>query len=297
MSGYNSARFWATKLLKYLLPTPGNVFFTLLVVGVLVWVQRAGAIPGYNSSASTNTIAYQGRLADAGGNPLTGTYNMTFRLYDVASGGSALWTELWTGADGVEVSDGLFNVLLGSITPLPQNLIENNNTLWLGIKVGTDSEMMPCVQLGSVPFAIQSLIVPDDSISSEKLALYSDTMCLATDTVINLPGNWERIAIPGMALSLSLAKPGKVLVWVSGRHNYTTTGIHIGTTVFLDGSELVDSGELITTSGWQDFAIIRRIDIPAGNHTLDLRAYGQSAGEMTYAGQNQNTCFEYVVFN
>lgn len=119
---------------------------------------------------SAPTIAYQGRLADAGGNPLTDTYNMIFRLYNVAAGGVPLWEEQWTGSSSVAVSDGLFNVMLGSLTPIPQTVITGNSNLFLGITVGTDNEMSPRVQLGSIPYAIQALTVPDGSISAAKLA-------------------------------------------------------------------------------------------------------------------------------
>ncbi|MBK9231638.1 MAG: hypothetical protein IPO15_12520 [Anaerolineae bacterium] len=161
------------RLGRRLLPTPGNVLFTLLMIGLLLWAQSAGALPlrllGPNVP-STNTIAYQGRLADAGGSPLTGTYSIIFRLYNAASGGAPLWEEQWTGQNGVQVSDGLFNVMLGSLTPIPQAVVTGNNTLWLGITVGTDDEMAPRVQLGSVPFAVQALTVPDGSVTTGKIA-------------------------------------------------------------------------------------------------------------------------------
>ena len=61
---------------------------------LLIAAQSVGALPLANpKSAITNpqsTIAYQGRLADADGNPLTDTVNMIFRLYDVASSGTPL---------------------------------------------------------------------------------------------------------------------------------------------------------------------------------------------------------------
>lgn len=120
-------------------------------------------------TTSTSTIAYQGRLADADGNPLTGTYNMIFRLYDVPTGGAPLWEEQWTGSNGVRLSDGLFNVMLGSLTPIPQSVITGHDSLFLGITVDTDDEMTPRVQLGSVPFAVQALTVPDGSITPAKL--------------------------------------------------------------------------------------------------------------------------------
>ena len=161
------------RLLRVLIPTPGNVLFTLLVVASLLWAGNAGALPLRTPAAagtSTGTIAYQGRLANADGNPLTGTYNMIFRLYDVASGGAPLWTEQWTGSNGVQVSDGLFNVMLGSLTLIPQDVITGHNSLFLGITVGTDDEMTPRVQLGSVPFAVQALTVPDGAITTAKIA-------------------------------------------------------------------------------------------------------------------------------
>jgi hypothetical protein len=100
---------------------------------------------------------------------------MIFRLYDAATGGTPLWSEQWTGSNGVRVSDGLFNVMLGSLTPLPISQFTNYPSLFLGITVGTDDEMAPRVQLGSVPFAVQALTVPDGSITTAKLADHSVT--------------------------------------------------------------------------------------------------------------------------
>lgn len=59
--------------------------------------------------------------------------------------------------------------MLGSLTPIPQAVVTGNNTLWLGITVGTDDEMAPRVQLGSVPF-VQALTVPDGSVTTAKIA-------------------------------------------------------------------------------------------------------------------------------
>jgi len=160
-------------LRRYLIPHPGTLIMTLLVVAGLLWAGSAGALPLRVPAAagtSTGTIAYQGRLADSAGTPITDTVNMEFRLYDVPTGGAPLWSELWTGTNAVRVSDGLFNVMLGSLTQIPQSVIAGHDQLWLGITVGTDDEMTPRVQLGSVPFAVQALTVPDGSITTEKLA-------------------------------------------------------------------------------------------------------------------------------
>ncbi len=95
---------------------------------------------------------------------------MSFRLYAAATGGTALWTEQWTGSNGVQVSDGLFNVMLGSLTPIPQNVVAANSNLFLGITAGTDDEMSPRAQLGNVPFATQALSIPDGIVTGAKIA-------------------------------------------------------------------------------------------------------------------------------
>lgn len=181
------SRLALTTYARSWLPTRGNVLFTVLIVAGLLWANSAGAFfasAPSSTASSVSTIPYQGRLADSAGNPLTSTVNMEFRLYSAASGSTPLWSELWTGSNGVQVSDGLFNVMLGSLAPIPQSAITANSSLWLGITVGTDGEMAPRVQLGSVPYAVQALTVPDASIASAKLADSSVTaLKLATNSV------------------------------------------------------------------------------------------------------------------
>lgn len=162
------------RLRRSLTPHPGTLVLTLVLVLALFWAQSAGALPlpvqHSPSFISTGTIAYQGRLADASGNPLTAVVNMEFRLYDAPTGGAPLWEELWTGPSAVQVSDGLFNVMLGSLAPIQQSIVSSSASLYLGITAGTDDEMAPRVQLGSVPFAVQALTVPDGSIATAKIA-------------------------------------------------------------------------------------------------------------------------------
>src|SRR5689334_17803128 len=110
--------------LKLWLPSPGNAVFVLLVaMALLFYVRTAGAVPAAApTAASTSIIPYQGRLADSGGNPLNGSYAMTFKLYNVASSGSPLWTETWSGGNSIHVTAGLFDVLLGSLTLIPASI-------------------------------------------------------------------------------------------------------------------------------------------------------------------------------
>jgi hypothetical protein len=98
-----------------------------------------------------NEMYYQGQLTDDLGAPLDTTINMTFSIYDDSSGGAVWWTETQTG---VEVSGGLFNVLLGSETPIPDTVFADD-WRWLGIQIGSDPEIAPLTKLVTVPYAFR----------------------------------------------------------------------------------------------------------------------------------------------
>jgi hypothetical protein len=96
-------------------------------------------------------MKYQGRLLDpTTGNPKPDdTYSMTFSLYDVSTGGTALWSE----TKDIEVRDGLLSTVLGDATSLPQGIFSGQD-LWLGVKVEADAETSPRQQLLPMPYAI-----------------------------------------------------------------------------------------------------------------------------------------------
>ena len=62
---------------------------------------------------------FQGRLTDSSGNiKQSGTYNMRFKLYTVASGGTSVWSDdrLVSTADPVTVTNGLFAIQLSGLS-------------------------------------------------------------------------------------------------------------------------------------------------------------------------------------
>ncbi len=96
------------------------------------------------------TISYQGYLSTVGGLPVhDSSYTITFKLYNVASGGSALWTEAHSN---VSTAKGTFSVILGSVTPLTG--VDFNQQLYLGVTKGTDSEFSPRSVLTSSPSSL-----------------------------------------------------------------------------------------------------------------------------------------------
>jgi hypothetical protein len=80
----------------------------LSAILILVAVSASASIP--------KKINYQGRLTDSGtGLPMPGSYSGEFRIYDDPSVGALLWSET---NPVVADTNGVFNVILGSVTPI-----------------------------------------------------------------------------------------------------------------------------------------------------------------------------------
>jgi len=140
----------------------------IVVIGLLTIVnslmlvrQSAGAAPSAAPDVP-QLISYQGRLTDAAGNPLTGDYDVRFCLYDVPTGGSALWCETHAAVNdtAIPVTDGVFGVTLGSITSIPEPLFDEPE-LYLGVKVEGDAEMAPRRRVVSVGYAYRAEMAVD----------------------------------------------------------------------------------------------------------------------------------------
>lgn len=96
-------------------------------------------------------VPLQGVLNAADGTPVDGDTPVTFAFYD--GSGTSLWTETYS----VSVDNGFFSVGLGAGTnALDLAIFRDNSEIELGIKVGSDAEMSPRMQVGSVPFALRS---------------------------------------------------------------------------------------------------------------------------------------------
>jgi trimeric autotransporter adhesin len=94
-------------------------------------------------------LNYQGKLTNSSGQPVSATVSMVFQLYDVATGGSALYAEAQT----VAVTNGIFNVAIGSETPLS---LPFDVPYFLGVTVGADPEMTPRQAVLSSPYALRA---------------------------------------------------------------------------------------------------------------------------------------------
>jgi hypothetical protein len=137
-----------------------NKKFLLIIVIGLIIVAGVNAAPNYAreygqefnpepalgiNAVLEDSIPIQGRLTDSSGNPLTGDHSLTLRLYDVATGGTALCTT----AQVVSVSNGLFYTNIQGCANHT-----DGRQLYLGIQVGSDAEMTPRQPIHAVPYAM-----------------------------------------------------------------------------------------------------------------------------------------------
>jgi hypothetical protein len=129
----------------------GQKLLALLVLVLVMVTVSMGAVPGI--------ISFQGVLEDDQGTPLDGTYTVTFSIYTLASGGSALWSETMD----VTCSDGLFSVLLGLTSPMDLDFSEQ---YYLGFTLSGENEMMPRYRLATAPYAFYTAVAESAIVAS-----------------------------------------------------------------------------------------------------------------------------------
>jgi hypothetical protein len=188
---------------------PKLLYGMVFALAGLVLSGSLGAAPGWQGQ-----LNYQGQLTDSSGNAVAdGTYNLTFRLYTVSSGGAAIWTETQST---VSVTKGLFNVILGSVSSL--NVLTTgqlNGDLWLTVQVlGDAAEMSPRQQLMPSMFS--------------RNAQYLNGLS-ANNTANNLPlldatGHLPASVVPSSGLSVPVFVYGSGAPYSLGVSNTAVTG-------------------------------------------------------------------------
>lgn len=131
---------------------------SVALVWVLLWWQFA--FPVKAAEGIRETINFQGKVVNSNGTNVTnGSYDFVFKIYNVASAGTATWTETWNvGTSQVTVTDGVFQVELGTHSSL-SSFDFNADTWYLGVNFNGDGEMDPRIRLTAVPYAFNAKTV------------------------------------------------------------------------------------------------------------------------------------------
>jgi hypothetical protein len=190
------------------------------------------------------TLSYQGVLCDTlGAAKPDGTYTITFRLYDVSSGGSALWTEQKT----LLLKRGLFSTTLGDQVVIDPS-IKFDKPYWLSIQVASNPELSPRTALTAVGYALNAQrsdtakyalsaplqgtvdsarvagTVPDGSITSGKISLPL-LLSGSYQPLIYLTYNGPSVALgvngTGLGISCTSTNNGAIRGW-----SYSNVGVY-----------------------------------------------------------------------
>jgi len=145
-------------------------------VGIIVFLVAA---PSVSLADIPMEINYQGQLTDDSGTPLEGTQMMRFYLYTIDIGGSPIWNE----QQDVTVENGIFNVILGAVTPFVGDEFDVAS-LFLEIEIFTAGPgwetLAPRQKLTSTAFAMKAggtsagavteIMLADDAVTNKKVA-------------------------------------------------------------------------------------------------------------------------------
>jgi hypothetical protein len=155
--------------------------------------------------------------------------------------------------------------------------VTGNVSLWLGITAGTDDEMMPRVQLGSVPFAVQALTIPDGSVTTEKLedgAVTSNKLSRG-QTRLLLPGEIQmptaRVWYDVLSTTVTLSRETLVIIDASVAPQNDSTEALFQTEVLIDGVAVISGSETNPAGFGNTIMMSTGVLLGAGQHQIKLR--------------------------
>jgi hypothetical protein len=152
-------------------------------------------------------LNYQGYLTDTLGNPITNpSLSMTFTIFDAASAGIQKWTE----SQSVSVDKGIFHVLLGNVTPIPDSVFTASTNRWLALTISGQS-LTPRTRIVTSSYAYT--------------ATYSDTATYARNTAADsdwvISGSNMYSGVSGN-VGIGISNPGTYKLNVNGNVHATT---------------------------------------------------------------------------
>lgn len=117
--------------------------------------------------ADTGKINYQARLLDSFGRRVTGTVDLSFKIYDAATDGNLLWSE--TQSD-VTVQDGVYAVILGAQNPIAASVFSQND---IYLELGINGETLaPRQQITAAAYALVARTIMGSNIYENQTSGY-----------------------------------------------------------------------------------------------------------------------------
>jgi hypothetical protein len=198
------------KLVVVVLPVLMAAAVLAVLFGGPVWanITAEGDVP--------TVMTYQGFLQNSSGEPISGTVNLVFSIYDQESGGNKVWEE---SHSSVPVADGIFTVLLGSAgTPLTPEVFSSESRY---IQVTVDGgSPLPRQRIASVPYALRAQEAKSaESADTATTAQSADTANTAESASTAITATYAYSLVNGLSPSDGFAY---VVVVAKSGGDYTT---------------------------------------------------------------------------
>ena len=190
-------------------------------------------------------INYQGKLTNTSDAPVAdGYYNLQFRLCADSNCSSVLWTEIRTSTDHVLVTNGLFSVLLGSVTSLDG--VDFNQPVYLELQVAGET-LLPRKLLGTVPAAFEANKL-NGLTSSSFAKLVSDETVTGAWTFNNIlsVNNLLSVTANSSSPALNILQTGDGAGISIGNGSVTTSIFAASTSTFNYGATFASMGGAVT---------------------------------------------------
>ena len=248
---------------------------------------------GIDAITIPKLLSYQGRLFDAGGEPVPdSTWSVRFALYQDNVGQIPFWFE----TRDVVTTSGLFSVLLGVVNPVES--VPSSGNLYLGMKVGADPEMRPRLRIASAAYSLLT-----------DRARFSDTADFARSTLLAGDSADGDFAVAGEVRGYGPARFGlqcaanDSLGFAAGMAD-TATGLYSavvggvenaasGRGAFIGGGEQnrVTGDRAAVLGGWRNEVSGNNSAVVGGSNCLVDVNFGFAAGAGSQVTHSQSAAF------
>ncbi|MDD5397322.1 MAG: hypothetical protein PHW24_04715, partial [Candidatus Moranbacteria bacterium] len=145
--------------------------FLNAVVAVFSVADFVSAAP--SNAGLTNNFNITAYILDKNSQSIAdGEYDVRFTLYDkdrtqLDPYPSNSDSKLWQETQKIYIFQGVLSANLGTTNKFPMDLDFNNGNFYIGIRIGTDSEMAPRKKLSSVPFANNAALLNGKTVGNQ----------------------------------------------------------------------------------------------------------------------------------
>jgi hypothetical protein len=257
------------------------------------------ALSALNSQLSTahaqgTAFTYQGQL-DNGTNPVTGTYDVTFKLYNAASGGSQVGSTI---TNVVGITNGIFTVTadFGSVY--------DGTTYWLQLGVRTNgggsfTALSPRQELTPTPYSVSA----ENLLGSLPVTDLSGTLTLAQLPSSVVTENESGVTLDNLVIggTLNLPVPASILIngtrliYADDNENLFA-GIDAGNTSLTGFYNTGIGGQALLYTGVGSYNSVIGFDAMFDNQTGSFNtANGAFALEYNTTGSNNTATGAYAL--